>query len=297
VTTSAPVTINIGSNTPPVVAITSPLNNTKFLPGTSISIDASASDPDGTVTKVEFFNGSTKIGEDLTTPYSFIWSNAPIGTNVLTARAYDNANGVTTSAPVNVVVQLNASPEIMITSPFNDDQFQEGNSITIDVNATDADGSITKVEFFNGTTKLGEDLTAPYSFTWNNVAEGSYTLSAKATDNENATGTADSINIFVTNSSTPVVTEGEDLQRAIPRFFSPNDDGTGDYWEWSQIELFENSMLVVFNRSGQKIYEAMSYNNTWDGKLDGQPLQPGDYYYVVKMSDLTDIKGSVRIIR
>ena len=56
-------------------------------------------------------------------------------------------------------------------------------------------------------------------------------------------------------------------------------------------------MLVVFNRSGQKIYEAMSYNNTWDGKLDGQRLQPGDYYYVVKMSDLTDIKGSVRIIR
>jgi gliding motility-associated-like protein len=101
----------------------------------------------------------------------------------------------------------------------------------------------------------------------------------------------------VSNPANPIVDESQNLQNSIPRFFSPNDDGTGDFWEWGSIELFENSLLTVFNRSGQKIYEALSYNNSWDGKINGQPLQPGDYYYVVKMTNLTDIKGSVRIIR
>ena len=86
-------------------------------------------------------------------------------------------------------------------------------------------------------------------------------------------------------------------QSGIPRFFSPNDDGTGDYWEWQEPETFENSQLTVLSRSGQKVFEAMSYNNTWDGKMDGEPLQAGDYYYVIKMADLTELRGAVRILR
>src|SRR5690606_5544892 len=44
---------------------------------------------------------------------------------------------------------------------------------------------------------LGEDLNSPYSFTWNNVAQGNYTLTAVATDNNNATATSSAINITV----------------------------------------------------------------------------------------------------
>ncbi len=148
------------------------------------------------------------------------------------------------------------------------------------------------MEFFNGTTKLGEDLTTPYTFIWNNVPEGSYSLNAVATDNENGVTTSESIAISVTNAvGNPAAGGVEDLYSGIPRFFSPNDDGTGDYWEWTQPELFANSLLTVFNRSGQKVFEALSYNNTWDGKQDGQPLQAGDYYYVIKMPDLTELRG------
>ena len=42
---------------------------------------------------------------------------------------------------------------------------------------------MTKVEFFNGTTKLGEDTTSPYTFAWSGAGSGSYPLTAKATDN------------------------------------------------------------------------------------------------------------------
>jgi gliding motility-associated-like protein len=170
--------------------------------------------------------------------------------------------------------------------------------MTITATASDSDGSVTKVEFFHGTTKLGEDLTAPYTFIWNNVLEGTYSLHAVATDNENATATSELMSISILNEVVnPGAGSPEDLYSTIPRFFSPNDDGTGDYWEWTQPELFANSLLTIFNRSGQKIYETLSYNNTWDGKMEGQALQPGDYYYVIKMPDLTDLKGSVRIIR
>jgi hypothetical protein len=68
-----------------------------------------------------------------------------------------------------------------------------GSSISITASASDSDGSVTKVEFFEGTTKLGEDLTAPYTFIWNNVPEGSYSLNAVATDNENGVSTSESI--------------------------------------------------------------------------------------------------------
>jgi hypothetical protein len=53
------------------------------------------------------------------------------------------------------------------------------------------------VEFFQGSTKLGEDTSAPFSFTWSGVAPGNYSLTAKATDNGNATATSSAVNISV----------------------------------------------------------------------------------------------------
>jgi gliding motility-associated-like protein len=297
VSTSASVNIIIGANTPPTVAITSPFDNDKFLPGTSISITATATDANGSIAKVEFFNGAQKIGEDLTSPYEFIWNNAPVGVHVITAKAFDNENSVATSSTVNIHIQTNQSPEVAITSPSEDALFLSGDTLDIAVDASDPDGTVVLVEFFQGTTKLGEDSSAPYSYTWENVQDGTYTLTVIATDNEDNESTSESVTIVVSDPASPIVDESQNLQNSIPRFFSPNDDGTGDFWEWGSIELFENSLLTVFNRSGQKIYEALSYNNSWDGKINGQPLQPGDYYYVVKMTNLTDIKGSVRIIR
>lgn len=94
----------------------------------------------------------------------------------------------------------NKSPVVTITNPESDQQFAAPASISITAAASDADGSVTKVEFYNGTNKLGEDTTSPYAFTWNNVSSGSYTLNVKATDNDGATGTA-SVNVLVTSGS------------------------------------------------------------------------------------------------
>ncbi|HTF81596.1 MAG TPA: Ig-like domain-containing protein, partial [Cytophagales bacterium] len=93
-----------GTNTPPSVSITAPANNASFTVGAAILITANATDTDGTIAKVEFFQGATKIGEDLTSPYSFSWTGAAIGTYTLTAKATDNAAATSTSAPVSISI-------------------------------------------------------------------------------------------------------------------------------------------------------------------------------------------------
>jgi hypothetical protein len=91
-------------NTPPAAAITIPANNANFATGSNIAITATASDPDGSITKVEFFRGATKISEDLTSPYQATFTSAPAGSYALTAKATDNDGGTFTSAVVNVTV-------------------------------------------------------------------------------------------------------------------------------------------------------------------------------------------------
>jgi len=91
----------------------------------------------------------------------------------------------------------NNPPTCSITSPSDGATFTEGDNITIDANASDSDGSITKVEFYRDGTEIGEDTSSPYSYTWNNVSAGSYSLTAKATDNDGATTTSSTVNITV----------------------------------------------------------------------------------------------------
>lgn len=97
------VPLNAGGNQSPVVAITNPTDGQSFIAPASVDIAATASDNDGTITKVEFYNGANKIGEDLTSPYTFTWSNVAMGNYVVTAKAIDDAGG-STSASVNISV-------------------------------------------------------------------------------------------------------------------------------------------------------------------------------------------------
>jgi hypothetical protein len=105
-TTSAASTITVSSaNTLPTANITWPTNGAEFAWKPTITITATASDPDGNVTRVEFRNGTTVLGQDTSAPYSYTWRNVPPGSHVLTARATDNAGGVTISSPVGITVR------------------------------------------------------------------------------------------------------------------------------------------------------------------------------------------------
>jgi acid phosphatase type 7 len=100
-------------NSPPSVAITSPANGSSYVAPANITIDATASDADGTITRVDFYQGTTLLGSDLTSPYSFDWIGAPAGIYSLTAHATDNLGAVTTSAPISITVNPNSQSTIV----------------------------------------------------------------------------------------------------------------------------------------------------------------------------------------
>ncbi len=91
----------------------------------------------------------------------------------------------------------NQAPTVSLTAPSNNATYTAGATVTLSANASDADGTISKVEFYNGSTLLGTDNTAPYSFAWANVGAGSYSLTAKAFDNAGATKTSTAVSITV----------------------------------------------------------------------------------------------------
>ena len=95
------------ANVVPTVAITEPAAGTAIIQGATVAITAAAADSDGTVARVEFYDGATLLGTDTAAPYAFNWvtsTAATAGTHSLTARAYDNTGAVTTSAAVSVTV-------------------------------------------------------------------------------------------------------------------------------------------------------------------------------------------------
>ncbi len=97
----------------------------------------------------------------------------------------------------------NNPPSVNITSPADGTEFTEGDNVMIYADASDADGSVTKVEFFRDGTKIGEDTSYPFSVTWNNVPQGSFTLTARATDNDGAAATSSGTGIIVNEYVAP----------------------------------------------------------------------------------------------
>src|SRR4030095_5976013 len=94
----------------------------------------------------------------------------------------------------------NVLPTTSITSPAQNYTATAGTNITINADASDADGTVTKVECYEVANKLGEDLTAPYSFVWNSPAPGNYSLTTKAIDNDNGSGTSAVVSVTVSNA-------------------------------------------------------------------------------------------------
>jgi len=88
----------------PTVSIAWPTNSVATDPSGNLVIQADASDSDGTVAKVEFFRDDEKIGESLSSPFGFSWTNATLGACMLTAVATDDKGLSATSAPVAVTV-------------------------------------------------------------------------------------------------------------------------------------------------------------------------------------------------
>ena len=129
--------VSLIGNSPPTVTLTQPANGATFTAPATVNIAANASDSDGSITKVEFFTGATKLGEDTTAPYSFTWSGVTAGTYTVTARATDQLGFTTTSAPATITVNAttNTPPTAAITAPADGAVFAWKPTVTVTASA------------------------------------------------------------------------------------------------------------------------------------------------------------------
>ncbi len=269
VTTS--IAVNITVNTAPTVAITSPASGAIYAAGSNIVIKADAADADGTVAKVEFYQGSTLLGQSTAAPYSFTWNTVSAGAYMLTAKATDNNGGVTTSAAVNVAVS--AAPTVAITSPANGATFASGSNITIKADAADADGMVSKVEFYQGSTLLGQSTVAPYSLAWNAVSAGTYVLTARATDNNGGVTTSAAVNVTVSTAPTVAITSpSSGATFASGSNITINADAADGDGTVAKVEFYQGNTLL-----GQST--AAPYSFVWGN------VAPGSYSLTARATD------------
>ena len=173
------------ANQAPSVALSAPA---AAVAGTATTLSATASDSDGSIAKVEFFDDGTLIGTDTTSPYTVSWTPASAGTHTLTARATDDGGLATTSigAAVSVSPASGAdtqAPTAALTAPAD---LATGLTGTLTLSATASDNvGVAGVEFqLDGVIVGSEDTSAPYSVTVNSgsYAAGQHVVRARARD-------------------------------------------------------------------------------------------------------------------
>lgn len=196
------------ANVPPTVSISSPANGAAFTFPTVVPITATASDSDGTVTNVSFFDGTTFLGKTNQAPFS-VNSSLPAGSHALTAVATDNSGLSTTSAVVNVSMSAaNVPPSVAITNLSGSATFGNTDTVTVQANATDADGSVTNVQFFKGNVLLRSFTSGPYSLSGTAVSGtfslGTNTITVVATDNAGASATSAPVNVIIARYLPPI---------------------------------------------------------------------------------------------
>ena len=271
--------VNNCINKSPTVAITSPANGSSFTAPATITITANASDVDGTISKVEFYNGSTKLGEKAAAPYSFTWNNVAVGTYSLTAVATDNLNAKTTSSTISISVinsttTVNQPPVVKISNPWKGNKYENLSTITIDAVASDPDGTINKVEFYSSAVKLVELTSAPYSYTWKDVEVGAYSITAIATDNLNATTTSSPIEFEVMSTSK------YDANSEILNLYPNPNNG---HFSIEFVNPLQNgkSEVVITDLAGKQVYIGPASKEETLKQFDLSYLESGIYILMI----------------
>ena len=211
---------------------------------------------------------------------SYAWSmgatDAVVGITVsgdVTVTVTDDQGCTGTSAPFTVLL---GGPEAGILTDPPSPQLP-GVTVNVEDNSVAGDGELVAWSWDLGAP--GATFTGPDA-SWTYEEPGSYWIVLVVTDEFGCTDTA-TVNYIVTPA---------DIE--IPNVFSPNNDGYNDRFDIRNIAFFRNE-LAIFNRWGNKVYEAKDYRNQWNA----QGLPDGTYYYVLVLEDGREFTGHVTVLR
>ncbi|MBO3747057.1 cellulase family glycosylhydrolase [Streptosporangiaceae bacterium NEAU-GS5] len=252
------------TNTPPTVSLTSPTSGQVFTAPATVNLAATAADSNGTVTQVQFFNGSTLLGTDTTSPYTFSWTNVAAGNYTLTARATDNGGATTTSAGVSITVGTIVADPIVVVTPTSIN-VPEGATATTSVRLSQAPTANATVTITrqSGDTDLAVAGGGTLTFTPSNWNTPQTVTIAAAEDADSTNGSATfgaaSPNYLSgTFTATEVDNDGGPAGAAPPLHVSGNKivTNTGATYR-----------LLGVNRSGGE-FACIQGNGIWDGPMD-----------------------------
>jgi endoglucanase len=172
----------------------------------------------------------------------------------------------------------NNAPSVSITSPTNGSTLPAGtSSVTIKANANDNDGSVSSVKFFNGTSLIATDTSAPFEATASGLSAGNYSFKAVATDNQGATAESSS-NITVASGNTGGGTGGGTGSCKV-QYVKANEWNTGatiNVTVTNTASSAVNGWNVTWNfANGQQITQ--SWNGTHTQSGSGVNVKNMDY--------------------
>lgn len=242
------------ANEAPTVSITSPPGGATFTEGDNVTIQADASDSDGTVSVVKFYHGPNLIGEDTSSPYSVSWSNVPAGSYNLTAVATDDSNASTTSSSVSITVNSTGGGS--------------SGDLSLQYECGDTEAGNNKIKPYvvivnDGSSGVAySDLTVRYWFTKEGGAAPTFTCDYAAIGKSNVNGsfvnTSGSAYYLETSFSSGAGTLSGNDDSGIMKLrinksdwsnFDENDDysfdpSVGSLQSYDRITLYHNGSLV-----------------------------------------------------
>ncbi len=296
---SAFIEVKDNQDKTPVVNLSIPYNIVKYSASARIKLNATATDEDGKIIKVQFFNGTTRIHTETEFPYGFLWVDVPAGNYTFTAKAFDNSGNVTTSNFINVsVVEENVPPVVSIVSPVDDTTYTGPANIRLIAKAKDPNDKLSKVEFYSGSALLRTEHYYPYTYWWTNVQPGTYTITAVAYEDKGLSTTSAAITVTVTNTSIvsrpSSVTNKTNLNGALNLQLSPNPAKNTLQIYTKGLQLNKPSTISVISASGV-IMRTMHLNLKTVVQLDVSSMVSGVYTIKVVSGDKVMYKQFVKL--
>lgn len=230
------------TNTPPSVSLSAVAS---AVVGTPITLMATAADSDGSITRVQFYDGSTLLGEDTDSPYAWSWTPPSAGTHNLTARATDNDGDTTVSNAVAVDVTAATGPDgeapvATLTAPVALAASVSG-SVTVEATATDNVG-VASVEFqVDGAALGGADTSAPYQASWDTSTypAGQHVVRARARDAAGNVSAWSAATVQVSSTAT------------VPQGFTKTEDWVGGLSAATAFTQAPDGRLFIAEQGGR----------------------------------------------
>jgi hypothetical protein len=234
---------------PPTVTLTAPIASSQVTIGGTVTLTATANDPDGNITNVQFLVNGLSVGTDAVYPYAAVWTPTSLGVYTISAKATDNDANTVTSSPVSVTVidPSPGAPAISITGPTAGALLTVGNQTTIQATATD-DVAIANVQFYINGQPVGTVVTTfPYTFAWTPGSPGSYSLVARATDNVGNQTSSAPVVVTVGSGGAPTISmtspaNGSSI--ALGGGLQINTTANDSDGTIAQVQIYANGILI-----------------------------------------------------